>query len=169
MSVKWLGNGAGSEHIDIYTSNNGTSWTFKSTIPCFNGNGIKNDIPTYSNKNIYLTGGATNDTTKFYAADGYEAPMVAYVNGVYYCYVDHYVWTKIDGNEAYGDDYTKTDGLSLDGKCQYATSTDLKNWTYQGTLKAIDDNGNNCPLRHGSINIIKDKTAENIIQKAYNE
>lgn len=149
MAVKWGGSGSRSEHTDIYKSTNGLNWNKVTRVSMFDGGPITETLTA-------LNGATLNSSN---ATVGYEGGTLTYINGTYYLYIDHYIWNATHGNEVYTDDNNTTDGMSYDGKIHIATSTDLKNWTYKGTLES-----EGYPLRHGSINPISDEAAAKIMK-----
>ena len=101
---------------------------------------------------------------KYFVANiGWEGAALSYINGMYYLYADHYIYTRINGYEAFDDDNGTLNGMSYDGKIHYAVSEDLVDWDYKGEI-----NTEGHSVRHGSVNIIKAVKAEKILQDLYN-
>ena len=88
-----------------------------------------------------------------WGSDGnaYEAPCLAYIDGMFYLYADHY-YEKITGSRTY------------DGEIHYAVSRDLKNWSPGGVV-----NADNQSLRHGSVIKLEDQKAIETITDLFND
>ena len=97
----------------------------------------------------YLT---TVDAFPSWEADGsaYEAPCLAYINGKFFLYADHYI-DKITGQR------------TADGEIYYATSHNLTDWVFEGVVNAENES-----LRHGSVNAVTDREAIKTIMDLFN-
>lgn len=97
----------------------------------------------------YLT---TVEAFPSWETDGsaYEAPCLAYINGKYFLYADHYI-DKVTGQR------------TADGEVYYATSHNLTDWVFEGVVSAENES-----LRHGSVTAVTDTEAVNVIMDLFN-